>query len=235
MRATEVTTRAAAAADLHNERRRQVPAEPGFYSPWLHLGTTLVSGLLVIVASALALQGVRWWELAFAAAVFVIASALEWCVHRFAMHCPGRSPGLYQRHAMLHHVVYRRDDMAIRAASELRIVLLKPWVVPGVTVALTPTLLVLTWAGQRNLAALLALVAVSYILLYEGLHLMCHLPLRSPFAAWPLLAWLRHHHALHHDPQWMRTWNFNIAVPLWDLLLGTLRRAPEGRDDPGCT
>jgi sterol desaturase/sphingolipid hydroxylase (fatty acid hydroxylase superfamily) len=36
---------------------------------------------------------------------------------------------------------------------------------------------------------------------------------------------LRRHHAVHHDPELMQRWNFNVTVPLWDLVRGTIHRA----------
>ena len=35
---------------------------------------------------------------------------------------------------------------------------------------------------------------------------------------------LRRHHALHHDPKLMQKWNFNVSLPLWDLVRGTIAR-----------
>ena len=32
---------------------------------------------------------------------------------------------------------------------------------------------------------------------------------------------LRQHHATHHRPELMQTWNFNVNFPLWDWVRGT--------------
>ncbi len=33
---------------------------------------------------------------------------------------------------------------------------------------------------------------------------------------------LRTHHARHHDPRLMQRWNFNVTVPLFDAVMGTI-------------
>jgi sterol desaturase/sphingolipid hydroxylase (fatty acid hydroxylase superfamily) len=42
---------------------------------------------------------------------------------------------------------------------------------------------------------------------------------------------LRRHHERHHAPE--RRWNFNVTVPLWDVLRGTLWSAGEDARDGG--
>jgi len=62
--------------------------------------------------------------------------------------------------------------------------------------------------------------------------LAAHLPEDSWLGGRPVARFVRHHHGIHHDPRRMRRANFNITVPLWDALLGTLdRRAEVTRDD----
>jgi len=41
-----------------------------------------------------------------------------------------------------------------------------------------------------------------------------------------LIRWLRRTHAMHHTPELMQKWNFNVTVPLADVVLGTLYRGP---------
>jgi sterol desaturase/sphingolipid hydroxylase (fatty acid hydroxylase superfamily) len=41
---------------------------------------------------------------------------------------------------------------------------------------------------------------------------------------------MKRHHRLHHDPKVMRKWNFNIGIPLFDVLFRTLAPAEEMRD-----
>lgn len=51
-----------------------------------------------------------------------------------------------------------------------------------------------------------------------------HLPADAAMLRLPFLRALRAHHRLHHDPRHMRTKNFNVVLPLFDWLFGTLAR-----------
>jgi sterol desaturase/sphingolipid hydroxylase (fatty acid hydroxylase superfamily) len=65
----------------------------------------------------------------------------------------------------------------------------------------------------------MAMVLVHY-LLYEGLHLLAHLPDNHAIARWPIFASARRRHAHHHGAAGS---NFNVTMPVFDWLLGTLR------------
>jgi sterol desaturase/sphingolipid hydroxylase (fatty acid hydroxylase superfamily) len=63
-----------------------------------------------------------------------------------------------------------------------------------------------------------------YVVSYEWLHLAYHLPADSFIGRRWLIARLRRHHALHHDPRLMQKWNFNVTFPIWDRVRGTVYR-----------
>jgi sterol desaturase/sphingolipid hydroxylase (fatty acid hydroxylase superfamily) len=65
-----------------------------------------------------------------------------------------------------------------------------------------------------------------YVLSYEWLHLAYHLPQDTVLGRNPLVRVLARHHARHHDPRLMQKWNFNVTVPLWDWVRGTIWRPP---------
>ena len=68
---------------------------------------------------------------------------------------------------------------------------------------------------------------MGYVVSYEWLHLSYHLPPESFIGRLWLVRVLKKHHATHHDPQLMQKWNFNVTIPLWDLVRGTIYRAPK--------
>jgi sterol desaturase/sphingolipid hydroxylase (fatty acid hydroxylase superfamily) len=61
---------------------------------------------------------------------------------------------------------------------------------------------------------------------YEWLHLSYHLPASNPIARNGIITWLRQQHAVHHTPELMQRWNFNVTVPFADWVLGTTYRGP---------
>jgi sterol desaturase/sphingolipid hydroxylase (fatty acid hydroxylase superfamily) len=121
----------------------------------------------------------------------------------------------------VHHRVFVHDDMAIRSAAELGFVLI-PWYASlGLLAMALPALFVLSWVLSRNVAALFIATAMGYVLLYEVFHLAYHLPADSVIGRLRVIRILRQHHAAHHRPSLMRSWNFNVILPLWDQVMGT--------------
>jgi len=80
------------------------------------------------------------------------------------------------------------------------------------------------WMLSPNLAALWVASSMGYVVAYEWLHLAYHVPADSPIGRSRLIGWLRRHHAMHHTPELMQRWNFNVTVPLADWVLGTIYR-----------
>lgn len=219
------------ARDAREAFRAQVVARIApRYNPWLHLAVPALVGAAAFAGAAVTLQRVRPVEWLTVPAMYVLSNATEWRAHKSLLH--RRTPGftrLYDRHTPIHHRVFVTDDMAVRNPREYALVLL-PWF--GVVLILAATLPVavaLTLAGLRNVAALFVATAAGYVLSYEWLHLAYHLPPTHPIGRLRLVAWLRRHHATHHDPRLMRTWNFNVTVPLWDFVRGTVWRPREGQ------
>jgi hypothetical protein len=213
--------------EQREEVRRRALGWRGFYSPWLHLGTTSAVGIAVVAAMALCLREVRPWQWAFAAGVFLLSNIVEWHAHRDMLHKRWRPLGvLYDRHTPMHHMVFVTGDMAIRSPREFRLVLLPAYGIAAILLVTAPPA-ALFWAlGQPNLAALYLLVTTAYVLLYEWLHLAYHLPDRLLWGPLKLVRALRWHHEVHHDPRLMQRWNFNVTVPIWDAVRGTIAQGP---------
>jgi sterol desaturase/sphingolipid hydroxylase (fatty acid hydroxylase superfamily) len=82
-----------------------------------------------------------------------------------------------------------------------------------------------------NVGALWVATTIAYVLAYEWLHLSYHLPEDGPVGRLALVRVLRRHHAIHHAPEFMQRWNFNVTVPLWDWIRGTLYRPARAAPD----
>jgi sterol desaturase/sphingolipid hydroxylase (fatty acid hydroxylase superfamily) len=207
-------------AELRAELMSRVPRS---YSPWLHL---LVPALVGIGAAGFALsrvEALRAWQLLSVPAFLVFGNAVEWWVHRRILHRRTRPVEVfYVRHTPQHHAVYVADDMAIRSLAELKLVLLPAYAILGILALTSPITAAFVLLGHPNLAALWVASAVFYLLAYEWLHLAYHLPESSRIGRARLVRTLRRHHQLHHAPQLMQRWNFNVTLPLWDWVRGTL-------------
>jgi len=222
--------RVAQVAGLTVERRDRVreqalSAIPSWYSPWGHLGATLSIGLAVLVVSILEIHRPRALEWLVLPAVFVFANWFEWRIHKYVLHrrtWPMQI--LYDRHTPLHHMVYVEEDMEVRTWRELRLVLIPAAGVLTVVVVTAPFAAAIAWLWSANAGWLFLVSASLYMVTYEVFHLAYHLPKNSFIGRMSLVRVLRAHHARHHDPRLMQRYNFNVTVPLFDWLLGTIAK-----------
>jgi sterol desaturase/sphingolipid hydroxylase (fatty acid hydroxylase superfamily) len=216
------------------EKRAHVFAKiPASYSPWLHLTLPSLIGAGVITAALLVLRELRAWELVTVPLSFLLLNAAEWALHRDLLH--RRRPPLhllYDRHVE-HHAIFVEEDMAVRSPRELRLVLMPGPAIIAAFVASLPIPAALIAGGLWNPACLFAATTMAYLVSYEMMHAAYHAPADSFIGRLRLVAVLRRHHARHHHPPLMQRWNFNVTVPLWDVVRGTVWRAESGATDEG--
>jgi hypothetical protein len=156
------------------------------------------------------------WSLLTVPIAFLYANYVEYRAHKGPMHHRTRFLGLvFDRHTLMHHQVFTQDNMRADSSRDFKLVLFPPvLLIFFFGFFALPVSLVLKLIFGNNVAALFAITAMTYYLLYEWLHLSYHLGLSGSLAR---------HHAAHHDPQLMTTHNFNITFPICDKLSGTCR------------
>ncbi|HET6436667.1 MAG TPA: sterol desaturase family protein [Anaeromyxobacter sp.] len=210
------------------EFRAQLLARiPRWYVPAAHLALPAAAGLAIAAFALSRIEDLRAWQIALVPAFLAFGNAIEWHAHKGILHRRMRFLHiLYLRHTPQHHALYVPDAMAIHSARELRFILLPGYGILAILAATSPLVLFFFWVGQPNLAALWVASAVIYLLCYEWLHLAYHLPESSFVGRLPPVQRLRRHHQMHHAPQLMQHWNFNVTVPLWDHVRGTVYSAP---------
>ena len=210
--------------------RARLLNKPGFYSPWLHLAVPSVFGLSAIAAAVMLLQQVTLLELLTVPVTWLAANITEWRAHKYILHRRNPiAPVLYDKHTPEHHMVYVTHDMAMRSNDEFRLVLIPAYGIMLVFLAMLVPASIMWLFGLHNVAALFVATTMGYVLGYEWLHLAYHLPPDSFIGRLSIIARLRHHHAVHHHPRLMQKWNFNVTVPLWDWVRGTIVSAEEER------
>jgi hypothetical protein len=209
-------------------KQRMLAAVPAWYSPWGHLAGTLGVGVATLALALTQLADLRAVELWTLPVTFVVSNLIEWFTHRYFMH-QRRFPltVLYDRHTPEHHRAYRYETMAIVEPKELRLVLIPAAGVLGMVVFSVPAALALAALLSANVGWLFLATVAVYVVGYEVSHLAYHLPESSVVYRLPLFSALRRHHARHHLPRLMQTKNFNVTIPLGDLLFGTLATRAE--------
>jgi len=203
-------------------RREALEAQPRWYSPWLHLAFPSLFGLGIAATALAQVRDLRPWQLGFFVFILLLSNATEWRAHRDLLH--KRFPplgALYDRHTPEHHMIFVRGDMALRHPREFRLVLIPAYGIVAIFLVTAPPAALLWSFGQTNLAALYLAATMLYVVSYELMHLAWHLPETSWIGSLRLVRLLGDHHAIHHDPRLMQRWNFNVTVPLWDLVRRT--------------
>ncbi len=208
---------------LRAEALRQVPRH---YLPAVHLASTCGVGLGLLMLGALFVHAPHVYELLVIPAVFVFANFFEWFVHKNVLHKrkPWPLSELFDRHTPSHHVFYVEDDMELGSTRELRFVLIPAIGVLGTSITVAPLALLLGWFVSANAGWLVLITAGVYMVGYELSHLSYHLPQDGWIGRRPWIGTLRRHHARHHDPRLMQKANFNVTVPLFDWIMGTMPR-----------
>jgi hypothetical protein len=209
------------------ERRAQIVANvPARYSPAMHLAIPAMIGLGVLVAALARLQtnALRPIELLAVPITLLSGFGFEWRAHKDILHRRLPLLGvLYERHELSHHVIFTDRDMAMRSKREWWFILMPPYAVILVFLTLVlPLAIVIERYVTTNVAMLVTATSMVFFLSYEWLHLAYHLPTDHPIARLGVIAKLREHHRRHHEPRLMKRWNFNVTVPLFDWLHGTI-------------
>jgi hypothetical protein len=214
-------------------RERALAEVPWWYSPYAHLAATTGIGVAVLAASVFSLArlhgGVKWTDVLVVPAVVLLANYYEWRVHRDVLHkrfWPFEV--IYDKHTPMHHMIYVEEDMALRSVQEFRLVLIPAAGVLGIVLAAAPAAILVAHFWSAAAGWLFLLTASLFMVSYELLHLCYHAPKDSFVGRRPLIARLRAHHARHHDPRLMQRYNFNVTVPLFDWIMGTM--APPRHD-----
>jgi hypothetical protein len=206
-------------------RARLMNAIPWWYVPWGHLAATVGIGLVVLWVAATHVHGLHLAELLVVPATMLTSNLSEWHAHKKLLHrrsWPLRI--LYDRHTPEHHVVYVENDMAIRSFREFRLVLIPAAGVLTIVVTTAPFAIILARVFSANVGWLFLVTSAFMMVSYELLHLSYHLSPKGIIGGSWLISTLRRHHARHHDPRLMQRWNFNVTVPLFDWVFGTIHK-----------
>src|SRR5580658_5449093 len=204
-------------------RLRALSGVPRYYNPYLHLAATTGVGVVTLVVSLLCLHHVRLIELLVVPATFLLSNGVEWRAHKGVLHRRVWPLGiLFDRHTPIHHKIYQYDSMAMRSNIEFREVLIPAAGVAAVVALSAPIAYAVARLLTPNCGWLALATSGVYVLTYELSHLSYHMPEDSVVGRWSLVSVLREHHRRHHHPALMQKWNFNVTIPIFDWLLGTL-------------
>lgn len=157
----------------------------------------------------------------FLLAWVVFASLFEWTLHKFVMHRPvGSFVYPFRAHALVHHRIFKADHTYHLIKEEDKVTIPMAWW-NGPVLCLLSALPALPFAFLLGTSAPFwgaFITTAAYYGVYEYLHWCMHLPkARRVERSW-LFRRMNGHHLLHH--RYMQK-NFNVVLPIADLLFGT--------------
>jgi len=158
----------------------------------------------------------------------VQASFFEWAYHRYWLHRPWLPPQMFTAHTLVHHQLCKNADTFHVHDEEQGEALTFQWWGGPLLVAINLLPWLAAWwalaAAGVSLPYVAWIVAIAatiflYYLAYEGFHHLMHQPAIPWIERSRVFRFMERHHRAHHVHMGK---NFNIILPLADLLLGTL-------------
>ncbi len=193
------------------------------YNGWVHMMIVLLVGLTVIGYSLLQLTSPSFLEWLVLPVIIVLVNLAEYVAHRWLGHKKTRAGKLfYSRHTGDHHSFFLEDYMPYQSVRDWRVVLFPAYLIFAFLIGLIiPMGAVLFFFASPNAAYLMAAGGIFGYLFYEVMHFSYHLPDGSFAERVPGWKHMRQLHNLHHRRDLMGNSNFNITLPIFDVLLGT--------------
>lgn len=145
-------------------------------------------------------------------------SICEWLLHKYLMHKSlfgFRYP--YERHALIHHTIFKADESYhLQNETDKNTIPMAWW--NGIAISTLSSIPIFFIFGIKGFL-LNFIVAMFYYAIYETLHWYMHLPKNRKIEYSKFYRKLNGHHILHHR---YTNKNYNVVLPLADLLFGTL-------------
>jgi len=193
---------------------------PSDYRPARHVAINLGFGALAVLAALAAISDLRAIELWALPVTFVAMNLLEYTSHRWLMHRRTRLlPYAFEAHTLQHHASFSAANMAVESPREFRLILFGTRQIVLFMIATLPGFALLAWLAPKNAVLLAVAMVFVHYLLYEGLHLIDHLPADHALCRFRALASFRRRHAAHHGNARR---GFNVTFPLSDWIFRTL-------------
>lgn len=159
-------------------------------------------------------------------------SILEWVLHKQFMHSTRFMREPFERHAVQHHGMHRSGRSFFADTKENpRYMLAEASFFPLFWLLHVPLFAALEFLVARGAGLGVALGTALYCLGYEVIHWCEHVPRGRWIERTRPFRFLLEHHRIHH--RYARK-NYNVVLPLADLLFGTLslERLPPEPPEP---
>ncbi len=196
----------------------------GWYNGYAHVLIIYGIGAGLLYVFIHNMSAVRWWEWLTVPIAFLLCNIFEWSVHRYVMHRPINVPGLkavYNRHTLNHHQFFTDSEIRFLNHRDWRVTVFPTYALVVFTLMSIVPALILGLIISPNVGWLVISTTTGMYLLYEFMHLCCHVDENRLVANVPFVNTLRRHHTAHHNTLLMMERNMNLTFPIADWLFGT--------------
>lgn len=198
------------------------------YNGWVHLSSVIVISLITAAYCFSQIEQLNMAELWIIPLGILTYNFVEYASHRWAGHKKMALTKLfYKRHTGDHHSFFSAPLLSFDSPKDWRIVLFPTYLTVFQAFIVAPVFgyICAQWISL-NAAYVIAATMILNHLAYELLHVGYHLPTQHWLHKIPIFRELAHLHRIHHHRTLMKTHNFNLTFPLFDLLLRTFRWIP---------
>ena len=214
---------------MSNERvanfRRQYQARlTGWYNGYVHILVMVATAVAVLYLCISHIHGVTLLEWLAVPVAFVMMNVFEWHLHKNIMHKPSQYKFLqvvYRYHMLNHHQYFTDEEMAFKNHRDIRITVFPPYAVTIFVLIAVPIAAVFGFLISANVGWLYMSVLAVLTLIYEFIHLCCHMENNWFVRNCPLVNTARRHHTAHHNPRLMSEVNMNVTFPIADWWFAT--------------
>lgn len=158
--------------------------------------------------------------------MLIIGSFTVWAFHKYPLHRRYKIfPYAYKKHTVEHHNFYTFKDLEISSFREIPYIMFGVLDVIGFALFFIPGVyFTVSSIFPDNVANMIVASCSGYFLIYEIFHTISHLPKEHFVLKVSYLRFMWNHHRIHHHQKYMHKVNFNIVLPLFDWIMGTLQK-----------
>ena len=196
----------------------------GWYNGFAHVAIIYVIGLTALYIYISSIRNVTWLELLTVPLTFLFCNFFEWWLHRFVMHRPSQNPigrAIYNRHTLQHHQFFTDREMRFASHRDYRVTVFPSYALATFTLISIPGAMVLSLVFGANVGWLFITTTTCVYMIYEFMHLCCHVEDNAFVRNAPFINTIRRHHTAHHDQSIMMERNMNLTFPIMDWAFGT--------------
>jgi len=186
----------------------------------------IVGSLFFSIFSLFFINNLKPLELLIIPMALIVSNFVEYSFHRWPMHKRfSILKKMYKTHSGQHHRYFTNEYMDIECDEDRREVFAK-WFTVFLLIFLIvlPTSIFCLLLISHNIGILLFATCIMYYGIYESIHCIAHHPDNHFLLKIPFMKWAKKHHKLHHNTKLMRNYNFNIGLPIMDIIFKTLKK-----------